>query len=428
MNSIESKIVEIDTALELIKDNFNVVTAMAAAEPTLFFEHSHKRLELLNGVEIHCANPSKSYKCLNSSELFDRVSIKVMFLTNAVKQAEAAGYVHYVPQHLSQWVRNLTEQKTVNIFWGSCSKPDERGYVSLGTGACYETEVLKKADKVILEINENMPVTFGATTVRVEEVDHFILNTHDLPEVKKHKVTEDDKRIGDIISKIIEDGSTLQLGIGAIPDAIAASLENKSDLGIHTEMINDAMMRLAMKGVITGKEKSLWPGKLVGAFAYGSKDLYEFISQNPMVELQPASVVNDPYRIGRNHKMVSINTAVEIDVTGQVCSESIGHYEISGVGGASETHIGAQRSKNGRGIIAVRSTAKGGSISKIVFELTLGSKVSISRNDVDTVVTEYGVASLRGKSTAERVRALIAIAHPDFRADLEEKSKSVGYI
>lgn len=428
MDQIQAKLIDIDEALTMIGNNFSIVTSMAAAEPTKFFEHIHERLRAVDGVEIHCANPLKQYPCFQDESLSGRVNINVMFLTCAVRQNAQVNFVQYVPQHLSQWVRNLVETKKINVFWGSCTVPDERGYVSLGTGACYEPEILSQADLVILEINEHLPTTYGATTVRLEDVDYFIENHHDLSEVPRSNISEVDKKIGQLISTLVEDGSTLQLGIGSIPDAIGAALQSKKNLGIHTEMINDTMMQLATLGVVNGRMKSIWPNKIVGAFAFGSKELYDFIDHNPMVELQPASVVNDPYRIGRNHQMMSINTAVEIDVTGQVCSESIGHVEISGVGGASETHIGAQRSQGGRGIVAVRSTAKNDTLSKIVFELKPGSKVSISRNDIDTVVTEYGIARLRGKSTAERALSLIEIAHPKFREQLTGQCKEVGYI
>ncbi len=201
----------------------------------------------------------------------------------------------------------------------------------------------------------------------------------------------------------------------------------KKDLGIHTEMVNDAMMDLYLKGVVTGACKTRWPGKIIASFVYGSEELYRFIDGNPTIELHPSSVVNDPWRIGLNHRQVSINTAVEVDLTGQVCSESVGHRELSGVGGASETHIGAQRSPGGRGIIALHSLTNRGE-SKIVFELKPGAKVSISRNDIDTVVTEYGVARLKGRSVAERVRAMAAIAHPDFRDDLLALARKEQYL
>jgi acyl-CoA hydrolase len=240
-------------------------------------------------------------------------------------------------------------------------------------------------------------------------------------------MSDEDHIIAGYVADLVRDGSTIQLGIGGIPNAIGLALRGKKDLGVHTEMINDTMMDLYLAGVITGKKKTIWPGKIVGAFAYGTRELYDFISDNPVVELQPASVVNDPYRISRNYRMVSINSAVEVDVTGQVCSESVGHMELSGVGGAWETHIGAQRAEDGRGIIAMRSTTPDGKRSKIVFELQPGGKVSVSRNDVDTVVTEFGVARLLGKSAAARVEALVAIAHPDFRTELREKARAARY-
>jgi acyl-CoA hydrolase len=188
-------------------------------------------------------------------------------------------------------------------------------------------------------------------------------------------------------------------------------------------------MDLSLAGVITGRRKAIWPGKIVGSFVYGTADLYAFVDANPGVDLQPSSVVNDPYRIGRNSAMISVNTAVEVDLTGQVCSESIGHVELSGVGGAFETHVGAQRSPGGRGIIALRATTgHGAPQSKVVFELKPGAKVSVSRNDVDTVVTEYGVAMLAGLSVGERVKAMVQIAHPDFRADLLANARRAGYL
>jgi acyl-CoA hydrolase len=237
-----------------------------------------------------------------------------------------------------------------------------------------------------------------------------------------------DKMIADFVADLVPNGSTLQLGIGSIPNAIGKALENKQDLGIHTEMMNDTMLDLYEKGVITGRYKTRWPRKMIAAFAYGTDALYRFIERNPLVEFHPASVVNDPYRIGMNHQMISINSAVEVDITGQVCSESLGHKELSGVGGASDTHVGAQRSVGGRGIIVIKSTTLRGDHSKIVFELNPGAKVSISRNDVDTIVTEYGVACLKGKTVSERVRQMIGIAHPKYRESLLHAAQKANYL
>ncbi len=420
------KLIDISSALALVKSNDRIVSSMAAAEPQGLLSQIATRAKSLSQIELYCANPSKPYDVFTEESLEGHIHSSIMFLTPAVRAHQGHSTLHYVPQHLSQWIQNLKSRGPIDIFWGSCSLPDQRGFVSLGTGACYECEALRAARIVILEVNPHVPTTFGATTVSLQDVDFFVWNPAELPTLTRPLITENDRKIGELVADLIPDGATLQLGIGSIPDALGEALYVKKDLGIHTEMINDTMMELVEKGVITGAHKTIWPGKMVGAFAYGTQKLYNFLSGNPLVELHPASVVNDPYRIGRNHLMTSINTAIEIDITGQVVSESIGHQEVSGVGGASDTHVGAQRAEGGQGIIAMSS--KSGKHSKIVFELNPGAKVSISRNDIDTVVTEYGVARLRGRSVAERVSALISIAHPEFRDDLTYKAKKNGYI
>ena len=411
--------------LEELRHKKRIVTAMAAAEPSHFFHYlSSEHKEELKDATIYCANPSREYDCFKGVQNYQ---IVVMFLTAAMSKHQGRGHVHYIPQHLSQWARNLRESGGVDIFWGSCSPPDARGFVSLGPSTCYESEVIRTARHVVLEINKDMPVTFGDTHIATKDVDFFVESKESIPTILRPAPSMEDTKIAGFIESLVPEGATLQLGIGKIPNAVGRALMGHKDLGIHTEMINDTMMDLAKEGVITGSKKTIWPGKIVGSFAYGSRELYDFIDKNPMVELQPASVVNDPYRIGRNFRMVSINTAVEVDITGQVCSESVGHRELSGIGGASETHIGAQRSEGGRGIIALRSLTKDGK-SKIGLSLTLGAKVSISRNDIDTIVTEYGIAHLRGKSVKERTKAMIRIAHPDFRDTLEKEAFEARYL
>jgi acyl-CoA hydrolase len=423
----DKKLLSLSDALQLVTSGSRIVVAMAGAEPQEFFNHIGTRCRNLKGVTVHCANPSKEYDCFKDLELAGRISLEVMFLTSAVRNYQGHDMVHYVPQHLSQWASNIFSRGEVDIFWGSCTPPDDRGFVSLGPGACYESEVLKRAKKVVLEVNPQMPMTFGSTHVPMSWIDHLVETNHPLPTLEPAAIDPEDEEIAATVAELVPDRATVQFGIGGIPNALANALADKKDLGVHTEMINDAMMDLYNRGVITGRFKSIWPGKIVGAFVYGSEKLYDFVDDNPLIELQPASVVNDPYRIGRNHLMTSINTAVELDLTGQVCSESIGHRELSGVGGASETHIGAQRSEGGRGIIAIRSITRSGK-SKIVFELTPGAKVSISRNDIDTVVTEYGVAKLKGHSVAQRVKDMIRIAHPSFRDELMSQARKAHYL
>lgn len=413
--------------IQQLPENAVVVTAMAAAEPRRFFETLHGELDRFKQLTVFCANPSEPYPCFTDLTFADRVTLVPMFLTSSVRNYHGHNLVHYSPQHLSQWSDNLIHTREIDMFWGTCSPPDDRGFVSLGLSSVYEPEIIRHAKKVVLEVNPNVPVTHGATCVHFSEVDAFVETEYELPTIKPAVADDIDKKIAAHVASYIEDDCTIQLGIGGIPNAVAALISDRKNLGIHTEMINNAMMDLYEKGIVTGLNKTLWPRKIVGAFALGSKELYDFVNFNPGVTFQPAKVVNDPYRIGRNYRMISINTAVEVDITGQVCSESIGHTELSGVGGAAETHIGAQRSTNGKGIIAIRSLTKKGT-SKINCSLIEGAKVSISRNDIDTIVTEYGAAELKGRTVAERADALIAIAHPDQRDELKSRATELKYL
>lgn len=410
-----------------IESGCTLVTSMAASEPYGFYSEIHNYIKRKENIKVYCANPTEPYEVFLDESCSDHIELRPMFLTSSVKIHQQKSHVHYIPQHLSQWVSNLRREGDIDIFWGSCSLPDERGFASLGPSVCYESECVKAAKMVILEVNPKLPVTYGSTFVPIKQVDYLYLNEHSVPEVSMQASSSQAVKIAENVADLVPDGATLQLGIGSIPNALSEVLLDKKELGIHTEVINDAIFKLAKAGVITGRHKSIWPDKIVGSFAIGTTELYDFMNGNPAVELYPASVVNDPIRVGRNHKMTSINTAVEIDITGQVCSESIGHLELSGVGGATDTHVGAQKSQGGRGIIALDSLTKKGK-SKIVLELKPGAKVSISRNDIDTVVTEYGIASLRGKTVADRAKNLISIAHPSVRDELRFSAKEVGYL
>lgn len=426
--SFEKKLTHLSNALDALPKSGHIVTSMAAAEPSAFFETIHNRHESFSGLHIHCANPTKNYPCFSDIEHSININFNIMFLTAAVRNIQGHNLVHYVPQHLSRWSQNLIKRNPVDVFWGSCSRPTKDGFVSLGVNNCYESDILRKAKCVILEVNPHMPVVYGDTFVPIDDVDFFIHNEHPLPTLTTEDSDELEKSIARHISELIPDGATLQLGIGGIPNAVGSMLTNKKELGIHTELFTESMKNLYEAGVITGSRKTLWPRKMVATFVYGSESLYNFAAENPVLELHPASIINDPNRICRNHAMISINTAVEVDITGQVCSESVGHKELSGVGGAADTHMGAQRSDQGRGIIALKSMTSDNKLSKIVFELKPGAKVTISRNDVDTVVTEFGIAELIGLSVAERAKALINIAHPSVRDELYFNARKVGYI
>jgi acyl-CoA hydrolase len=352
------------------------------------------------------------------------------FFTPATRKAHKNGNVSFIPNHLHLAAKKRIFHRKPNIFLGTGAPMDKHGYVSLSLSTTYEREMIEASDIVIIEINPQMPRTFGDSVIHINDIDYVIEADYPVPELEIVEPSEKDKIIGRYIADLIDDGSTIQLGIGGIPNAVAKELMHKKDLGIHTEMLTDGMVDLYNAGVITGRYKTLMPGKMVTTFVLGTKKLYDFVDDNPGVNVMRGSWVNDPYIIGQNYKMVSINTTIEIDLTGQCASESIGHTQFSGTGGQADTAIGAQNSVGGKSIIALYSTANvrvDGSderktISKIVPALTKGAAVSLSRNDVDYVVTEYGVASLRGTSIRERVKALINIAHPDFREELQRQA------
>jgi len=264
--------------------------------------------------------------------------------------------------------------------------------------------------------------------VHISQVDYVVENTCPLVELPPAPSTPEEEAIGGYIADLIEDGATIQLGIGGIPNAITRYLMNRRDLGVHTEMFTDGMVDLFEAGVITGNRKTLWKGKMVGAFALGTQKLYNFIHNNVGVEFQQGKVTNDPYIIGQNYKMVSVNTALQVDIIGQVCSQSLGVRHFSGTGGQLDTHRGAQRSPGGRGIIALRSTARNGTVSTIVPILEPGAEVTVPSQDVDTIVTEFGVAELRGRCVRDRAEALIRIAHPNFRDYLREEVERLGIV
>nr|WP_246434159.1 acetyl-CoA hydrolase/transferase C-terminal domain-containing protein [Spirochaeta isovalerica] len=305
---------------------------------------------------------------------------------------------------------------------------EKSGFFSLGLSNVYEQEVIEMADMVILEVNDKVPVTHGDTQIHMKDVDYIVEYSKDLPTIGVLEPSDVEKTIAGHIAELVEDGATLQVGIGGIPNAVCGLLSDKKDLGIHTEMFTESMIDLFEAGVITNKKKTLWPGKFICTFALGSQRMYDWLADNPAVLILRGSYVNDPYVISQNDNMVSINTAISVDLTGQVCSESLGTVQYSGTGGQLDTHRGAVMSKGGKGIIALRSTAKGGTLSTITAVLAEGAKVTVPRQDIDYVVTEYGVAHLRGGTIAQRVKALIAIAHPDFRDRLTDEARKLKYI
>lgn len=421
-SAYKSKLITLEEGVGHIKSGDHIVVGMAAAEPQGLMSLFHTVGDKVRDVIVsNCLN-MREYKFITDPAMYGHFTNEGWFYTPTMRAVHALRTVSFVPNHLHCAISKRNGHRRPNIYMGTCTPPDKHGYVSLSLGVTYEREALEEADLVILEVNEQMPRTFGDTSVHVSQVDCLVENDLPLFELPEVSPSDKDLLIGGYIAELVTDGSTIQLGFGGIPNAVAQGLLLKKDLGVHTEMLTDAMVDLYEAGVITNKHKALYPGKMIGTFALGRKKLYDFIDDNPGVAMLRGSYVNDPYVIGQNSRMVSINTTLEVDLGGQCCSESIGHRQFSGTGGQADTAIGAQLSPEGKSIIALYSTAKGDSISKIVPTLTPGAVVSLSRNDVDYVVTEYGAAELRGTSIRERVKQLVGVAHPKFRAWLQEEA------
>jgi acyl-CoA hydrolase len=431
----KDKLISIEEALKLVKSNYMIVTGLGSAEAQLFMNNLHTVADRVENVTITNCLPMSNGEFLKS-EYRKAFNVDGWFYSPPLRKAHSNGNISFIPNHLHlAGLKRLAHVKP-NIYVGSATMPDKHGYISLSLSNTYERRMIDAAEIVILEINPNYPRTFGDVEIHYTEVDYLVETDYAVPALPDVVSSEKDIIIGKYIADMIDDGDCIQLGIGGIPNAVAAALKDKNDLGVHTEMMTSGMVELVKLGVINGSKKTLHKGKIVCTFALGNKELYEFLDDNPAVLVMDGHYVNNPDTIAKNDNMVSINTTIEIDLTGQCCSESIGPAQFSGTGGQADTAIGAQKAKNGRSFIALYSTAmvknkKTGEkeeISKIVPMLKQGAIVSLSRNDVDYVVTEYGVASLRGTNVRERVERIIEIAHPKFKEELRKQAHEIGLI
>ncbi len=431
-----AKFITINKALELIKDEDYIVTGMAASEGKEFLSNIHNISDDINHVTIDTCLPMNSYEFIVNEKYKNKFTINSWFFSGDLRRSFQNGNISFIPNHLHfAGVRRL-DHKVPDIYVGNCSMPDKHGFVSLSLSNVYEKKMIEKASITILEVNPNFPRTLGDLQVHESEIDYFIKTDYSPPILPDIEPNEKDKLIGKIIAELINDGDSIQLGIGGIPNAVASALIDKKDLGVHTEMLTTGFMKLYKAGAVNNSKKQTHKGKMVAAFALGTQELYDFIDDNPGIEILDGNYVNDPCVIGKNDNQVSINTTIEVDLTGQCCSESIGTRQFSGTGGQTDTAVGAQRSKNGRSFIALYSTAMVRNkntgikeeISKIVPMLKQGAAVSLSRNDVDYIVTEYGAVRLRGATIQERVELLISVAHPKFRDELRNEAKKIGYI
>lgn len=404
-------------AVQQIKSGQRVVVAHACGEPSIILDALVANAAQYENVEIiHMVAMGKAAYC--QPQYDKNFHHNAFFLGGSTRAAAAEGRVDFTPVYFSEIPSLLREDLRPNVTLLQCSPPDAHGYVSLGVSVDYTKTAAEASDLVIAQVNQNMPRTLGDSFLHVTQIGCLVEADTPVIELAPPKIGDVERAIGENVASLVRDGDTLQLGIGAIPDAVLLFLKEKNDLGIHTEMFSDGVVELVEAGVITNKAKTLHRGQSVATFLMGTRRLYDYVNNNPAVAMYPVDYVNDPYVIGQNDNLVSINSCVQVDIMGQVVSTSAGLRQISGVGGQVDFVRGANLSKGGRAIMAMPSTTGKGKISKIVPFLDQGSAVTTTRNEVNYVITEYGIAKLKGKSLRQRAEALIRIAHPDFRDEL----------
>ncbi|MCI9424353.1 MAG: acetyl-CoA hydrolase/transferase family protein [Flavonifractor sp.] len=413
----ETHLTTAEEAVTHIKSGDRVVVAHACGEPSYLLDAMVANASAYRDVElVHMVAMGKGDYC--KPEYAENFRHNAIFVGGSSREAVADGRADFTPSFFFEVPRLFSTTMPVDVALVMVTPPDENGMCSLGVSVDYTQEAVKQAKLVIAQINPQMPWTGPNSLVSVKDLDVIVEHDAPLIELKPGKIGEIEKAIGEHCASLVPDGATLQLGIGAIPDAVLLFLKDKKDLGIHSEMFSDGVVELAEAGVITNAKKSLNPGKFVVAFLMGTKRLYDFVNHNPDVDMRPVDYVNHPFVVAQNDNLISINSCVQVDLMGQVASETVGSKQISGVGGQVDFVRGASAAKGGVSIIAMPSTVKG-KISKIVPLLDEGAAVTTSRNDVDYIVTEYGVAHLKGETLRQRARNLIAIAHPDFRDELK---------
>lgn len=430
-----SKLMTANQALELIQDGDYMFSAQAGGEPAAILSHlQHLKETGVKNTTLNTCLPLQYYEAFKDPQMQGIMSHNGWFFSAALRDAHKHKLVSDIPQSSTSILRKvlsrLEYEKRRPVVLATVSPMDQNGYMTLSISSIYERDLINMGAVTILEVNPNFPRTFGDTLVHVSEVDAIVESDRPIPISKLAPYTEVDATIGKYISSLVEDGSTIQLGIGNIPNAVAAELKNKKHLGIHTEMFTETMVDLIECGAVDNSCKGLLDGYSVCSFTMGSQRLYDYIDNNPSVLFKSCTFTNDPYTIARNNKFVSVNATLEVDLTGQCASETVGNKQWSGTGGQSETVQGSQMSRGGKSIIAMHSTystkdENGKEIlhSKIVPFLHEGAVVTTSRNDTDYVVTEYGIAWLRGLNVTQRAQALIHIAHPDFRDELRFKAE-----
>ena len=417
-----------DEALRCVQSGMRVYIQPGCAEPETLVEALIQRAPYVQDVEIVHMMTMGSAPYV-APAMAGHFRHNAVFIGSNVREAINEGRADYTPVYLSE-IEELFESGAmpIDIALIEVSPPDSHGFCSFGIGVDTTLTAAKVARFVVAQVNDQMPRTYGDSFIHVNKIDAIVESSRPLCALKKHDITDLQIAIARNVAGLIEDGAVIQTGIGGIPDAVLPMLMDRKDLGVHSELVSDGVIPLIDAGVLTGARKNFKPRKIILGFALGSKRLFEYVDNNPIFEFHPTAYTNDPGLIARNDNMVAINSALQVDLTGQVCSDSIGTYFYSGIGGQVDFLRGASRSKGGKPIIALSSTAKNGTISRITPMLAPGAGVVTSRGLIRYVVTEYGVAYLHGKSIRERAKALIEIAHPKFRDELYEYCEKTKWL
>ena len=425
-----SKLTSADELAKVVENNWVLGMDAGVSQTEAIMSAISKRAKNneLKGVKVHALLDVYPFEFFADNSLNGKVNGVSWFTGAAARKAVNEGYAEVIPCYYRDSPKLIRANYDYDAFCVAVSPMDSCGYFSLSTTASYSEAMMEKSKRIFVEVNSELPRVPGNMQLHVSQIDAIVEYDHKLPVIPEKPLDDISIQIGNIIAEQIPDGACIQLGIGAIPDATGLALKSKHDLGIHTEMFTGSMVDLIECGAVNNSKKQIHKGKTVTTFAYGAQKIYDFLDDNPSVLIMPVDYVNDPDVICLNDNMISINAALEVDFWGQACAESVGTKHMSGSGGQIDYVRGACQSKGGKSFIAFASTAKNGTISKIKSTLAEGAVVTTSKNDVDYIVTEYGLAHLRGRSLSERTKQLIAIAHPDFRDELTFEAKKRGIL
>lgn len=412
--------------IELIEKDADIILPLTNGEPHKLLDILEENADALTNVKIHQLLALKRRRYMEG-EFPGKLNHVSYFLSGATRNLFHQGLVDLVPNHFHEMPKILRQSTNLSMIMAVASPMDEYGYFSLGTQADIVSEFIGKVP-FLLEVNKHMPRTFGENQIHISQIEGFVENDRPLFEDISPPIGDKDMRIASYVAESIQNGDTLQIGIGSIPNAVVSLLKNHRHLGIHTEMFVDGIVDLVEAGAIDGTQKFTNKGKIIATFAHGSNKIYNFLHNNPAVQFLPVSIVNDPREIAKEERIVSINATTEVDLFGQCASETVAGKYYSSTGGQADFARGVRFAKEGKGFVCMTSTAKNDEISRIKLSLSPGSVVTTSKNDIDTIVTEYGVAKMFGKPISERAKQLISIAHPKFREELTFEAKQMGFI